>query len=70
MSTSPAELLQAFVAGASRPCPPGEEESLARLLEEAVAELRGEKVEEAPSVTLDLPVAMSIPTPNGALPAA
>lgn len=37
MPTSPAELLQAFVAGAARPCPPGEEESLARLLEEAVA---------------------------------
>jgi transcription-repair coupling factor (superfamily II helicase) len=36
-------------------------ETYMKLLEEAVAELRGEKVEEAPSVTLDLPVAMSIP---------
>ena len=36
-------------------------ETYLKLLEEAVAELRGEKVEEAPSVTLDLPVAMSIP---------
>ncbi len=36
-------------------------ETYLKLLEEAVAELRGEKIEEAPSVTLDLPVAMSIP---------
>jgi transcription-repair coupling factor (superfamily II helicase) len=36
-------------------------ETYLKLLEEAVAELRGEKVEEAPSVTLDLPVSMSIP---------
>lgn len=37
MPTAPPELLQAFVAGAARPCPPGEEESLAKLLAEGVA---------------------------------
>ena len=31
------------------------------MLEETVAEMRGEKVEEIPSVALDLPVALSIP---------
>jgi len=36
-------------------------ETYLKLLEEAVAELRGEKVEEEVSVALDLPVAMSIP---------
>jgi transcription-repair coupling factor (superfamily II helicase) len=33
-----------------------------KLLEETVRELRGESVEEAPSVALDLPVPMSIPS--------
>ncbi|HYG64598.1 MAG TPA: TRCF domain-containing protein, partial [Thermoanaerobaculia bacterium] len=33
-----------------------------KLLEETVRELRGEVVEEAPSVAIDLPVPMSIPT--------
>jgi transcription-repair coupling factor (superfamily II helicase) len=36
-------------------------ETYLKLLEETVRELRGETVEEAPSVALDLPVAMSIP---------
>jgi transcription-repair coupling factor (superfamily II helicase) len=36
-------------------------ETYLKLLEETVRELRGEVVEEAPSVALDLPVAMSIP---------
>jgi len=36
-------------------------ETYLKLLEEAVAELRGERIEEAPSVNIDLPVAMSIP---------
>jgi transcription-repair coupling factor (superfamily II helicase) len=36
-------------------------ETYLKLLEETVRELRGESVEEAPSVALDLPVPMSIP---------
>ncbi len=36
-------------------------ETYLKLLEEAVRELRGETVEEAPSAQIDLPVAMSIP---------
>ncbi|MEM8960312.1 MAG: transcription-repair coupling factor [Acidobacteriota bacterium] len=36
-------------------------ETYLKMLEETVAELRGEAPEEAPSVTLDLPVPMSIP---------
>ena len=36
-------------------------ETYLKLLEETVRELRGEAVEEAPSVALDLPVQMSIP---------
>jgi transcription-repair coupling factor (superfamily II helicase) len=36
-------------------------ETYLKLLEETVRELRGESVEEAPSVALDLPVSMSIP---------
>ena len=36
-------------------------ETYLKLLEEAVRELRGEAVEEAPSAQIDLPVAMSIP---------
>ncbi len=36
-------------------------ETYLKLLEETVRELRGETVEEAPSVALDLPVPMSIP---------
>ncbi len=36
-------------------------ETYLKLLEETVRELRGESVEEAPSVALDLPVQMSIP---------
>ena len=36
-------------------------ETYLKLLEETVRELRGEVVEEAPSVALDLPVPMSIP---------
>jgi transcription-repair coupling factor (superfamily II helicase) len=36
-------------------------ETYLKLLEETVRELRGETVEEAPSVALDLPVQMSIP---------
>ncbi|HYN21404.1 MAG TPA: TRCF domain-containing protein, partial [Thermoanaerobaculia bacterium] len=36
-------------------------ETYLKLLEETVRELRGETVEEAPSVTIDLPVPMSIP---------
>jgi transcription-repair coupling factor (superfamily II helicase) len=36
-------------------------ETYLKLLEETVRELRGESVEEAPSVALDLPVAMAIP---------
>jgi transcription-repair coupling factor (superfamily II helicase) len=36
-------------------------ETYLKMLEEAVAELKGEKPEEAPSVDLDLPVPMSIP---------
>jgi transcription-repair coupling factor (superfamily II helicase) len=36
-------------------------ETYLKLLEETVRELRGETVVEAPSVTLDLPVPMSIP---------
>jgi len=36
-------------------------ETYLKMLEESVAELRGEAPEEAPSVALDLPVAMSIP---------
>ena len=36
-------------------------ETYLKLLEETVRELRGETVEEAPSVAIDLPVAMSIP---------
>ena len=36
-------------------------ETYLKMLEEAVRELRGEPVEEAPSATIDLPVAMSIP---------
>jgi transcription-repair coupling factor (superfamily II helicase) len=36
-------------------------ETYLKLLEETVRELRGETVEEAPSVALDLPVAMAIP---------
>ena len=36
-------------------------ETYLKLLEETVRELRGEVVEEAPSVTIDLPVSMSIP---------
>ncbi|HEX8050081.1 MAG TPA: transcription-repair coupling factor, partial [Solirubrobacterales bacterium] len=36
-------------------------ETYLKLLEETVRELRGEAVEEAPSVNIDLPVAMSIP---------
>ncbi|HYO11584.1 MAG TPA: transcription-repair coupling factor, partial [Thermoanaerobaculia bacterium] len=36
-------------------------ETYLKLLEETVRELRGEVVEEAPSVTIDLPVPMSIP---------
>jgi transcription-repair coupling factor (superfamily II helicase) len=37
-------------------------ETYLKLLEETVRELRGESVEEAPSVALDLPVPMSIPS--------
>jgi transcription-repair coupling factor (superfamily II helicase) len=37
-------------------------ETYLKLLEETVREMRGETVEEAPSVALDLPVQMSIPT--------
>ncbi len=37
-------------------------ETYLKLLEETVRELRGETVEEAPSVAIDLPVPMSIPT--------
>ena len=37
-------------------------ETYLKLLEETLRELRGEAVEEAPSVTIDLPVPMSIPT--------
>jgi transcription-repair coupling factor (superfamily II helicase) len=36
-------------------------ETYLKMLDETVRELRGEKIEEGPSVTLDLPVAMSIP---------
>jgi transcription-repair coupling factor (superfamily II helicase) len=36
-------------------------ETYLKLLEETVRELRGESVEEAPSVAFDLPVPMSIP---------
>ncbi len=36
-------------------------ETYLKMLEEAVKELRGETVDEAPAATLDLPVAMSIP---------
>ncbi|HEV8581269.1 MAG TPA: transcription-repair coupling factor [Thermoanaerobaculia bacterium] len=36
-------------------------ETYLKLLEETVRELRGESVEEAPSVAFDLPIAMSIP---------
>ncbi|HVS03625.1 MAG TPA: transcription-repair coupling factor [Thermoanaerobaculia bacterium] len=36
-------------------------ETYMKMLEEAIRELRGEAVEEAPSTTLDLPVAMAIP---------
>jgi transcription-repair coupling factor (superfamily II helicase) len=36
-------------------------ETYLKLLEDTVRELRGEAVEEAPSVNIDLPVAMSIP---------
>ncbi len=36
-------------------------ETYLKMLEETVRELRGEAVEEAPSVALDLPVAMAIP---------
>jgi transcription-repair coupling factor (superfamily II helicase) len=36
-------------------------ETYLKMLEDAVRELRGEAVEEAPSVALDLPVAMAIP---------
>ncbi|HYU30668.1 MAG TPA: transcription-repair coupling factor [Thermoanaerobaculia bacterium] len=36
-------------------------ETYLKLLEETVRELRGEAVEEAPAVNIDLPVAMSIP---------
>ncbi|MEE8522862.1 MAG: transcription-repair coupling factor [Thermoanaerobaculia bacterium] len=36
-------------------------ETYLRMLEEAVAELKGERPEEPPAVDLDLPVAMSIP---------
>ena len=36
-------------------------ETYLKMLEEAVREMRGETVEEAPSVAIDLPVAMSIP---------
>ncbi|HEV7671683.1 MAG TPA: transcription-repair coupling factor [Thermoanaerobaculia bacterium] len=36
-------------------------ETYLKLLEEAVRELRGEAIEEAPSAQIDLPVAMSIP---------
>ncbi len=36
-------------------------ETYLKMLEETVAELKGEAPEEAPTVTLDLPVAMSIP---------
>jgi transcription-repair coupling factor (superfamily II helicase) len=36
-------------------------ETYLKLLEETVRELRGESVEEAPSVAIDLPVPMSIP---------
>jgi transcription-repair coupling factor (superfamily II helicase) len=36
-------------------------ETYLKMLEETVRELRGEPVEEAPSVAIDLPVAMSIP---------
>jgi transcription-repair coupling factor (superfamily II helicase) len=36
-------------------------ETYLKMLEETVRELRGETVEEAPSVAIDLPVAMSIP---------
>jgi transcription-repair coupling factor (superfamily II helicase) len=37
-------------------------ETYLKLLEETVREMRGETVEEAPSVAIDLPVPMSIPT--------
>jgi transcription-repair coupling factor (superfamily II helicase) len=37
-------------------------ETYLKLLEETVRELRGEAVDEAPSVNIDLPVPMSIPT--------
>ena len=36
-------------------------ETYLKMLEESVREMRGETVEEAPSVAIDLPVAMSIP---------
>lgn len=36
MPTSASELVQAFVAGAARPCPPGEEETLGALLAEVL----------------------------------